>query len=63
MDTNSNQVLLFTSQEKLELLPEIGAIPTFDFYAVLCLAIMRLWVMAGDLELAILSFNHRLSFR
>ena len=36
------------SQEKLELSPGIGVIPTFVFYVVLYMAIMRLQPIARD---------------
>ena len=51
------------SQEKLELCPETGLIPTFAFNVDLGTAIMWLLVMAEVLEWAILSFKHMLSFR
>ena len=53
-DTKSNQVLLFISQEKLELRPGLGVIPTFIFCAVLCSEIMRLLTMARMLKWAML---------
>ena len=46
-----------------ELSPGIGVIPTFVFYVVLYMAIMRLQPIAVIPEWAFLSFNHRLSFR
>ena len=37
-------LLLFMSQEKLELSPETGVIPTFVFYVVLDMAIIPKWL-------------------
>ena len=47
----------------LILLQAIGVIPTFVFYAVLLPEIMRLLALPRLRNWAILSFNHRLSFR
>ena len=47
----------------LILLQAIGVIPTFVFYAVLYSGIIRLLVLPRLRNWAILSFNHRLSFR
>ena len=62
-DTKSNQVFLFISWKKLELSQGMGVIPTFVFYVVLDMAIMRLQPIAWRPERAFLSFIYRLSFR
>ena len=62
-DSNSLKSARSIAQEKLELYPGTGVIPTFVFYVVLFSAMKRLLTIARGPECAFLSFNHRLSFR